>query len=51
MKGDLKFFLVDVLWVASNRNGTGNNGTNGKVGKNGACFQYWGGGLEFEREV
>jgi len=32
----------------SSRNGTGNNGRNGKVGKNGTCLQYWGGGLEFE---
>jgi len=44
------------LGVVSSRNGTGNNGTgnngtNGKVGKNGTCFQYWGGGLEFERGV
>jgi len=47
LKGDLKF----VLWVVSSRNGTGNNGTNGKVSKNGTCFQYLGGGLEFEKRV
>jgi len=35
MKGDLKFFPVGVLWVVSSRNDSGNNGTNGKVGKNG----------------
>jgi len=34
MKGNLKF----VLWVVSSRNGTGNNGTNGKVSENGTCF-------------
>jgi len=27
------------------------NSTNGKVGKNDRCFQYWVGGLEFERGV
>jgi len=32
MKGDLKFSPVNVLWVVSSRNGTGNNGTHGKVG-------------------
>jgi len=51
MKGDLKISPVDVVWVVSSRNDTGNNGNNGKVGKNGTCFQYWGGGLEFERGV
>jgi len=40
---------IDILRVVFSRNGTGNNGTNGKVGKNSSCFQYWGGGLEFER--
>jgi len=34
IKSDLNFSPVDVLWVVSSRNGTGNNGTNGKVGKN-----------------
>jgi len=29
MKDDLKFSPVNVLWVVSSRNGTGNNGTNG----------------------
>jgi len=33
MKDDLKSSPIDVLWVVSSRNGTGNNGTNGKVGK------------------
>jgi len=51
MKNDLKFSPLDVLWVVSCRNGTGNNGTNRKVGKNSTCFQYLGGGLEFERGV
>jgi len=51
MKDDLKFSSVDALWVVSGRNGIGNNGTNGKVSKNGTCFQYWGGGLAFERGV
>jgi len=51
MKCNLKFFPVDVLWVVSSRNGTGNNGTNGKVSKTGTCFQYLGEGLEFERGV
>jgi len=49
MKVNLKFFPVDVLWVVSSRNGTGNNGTNGKVSKNVTCFEYWSEGLEFER--
>jgi len=35
MKDDLKSSPIDVLWVVSNRNGIGNNGTNGKVDKNG----------------
>jgi len=48
MKGYLKIFPVDVLLVVFSRNGTGNNGTNGKVSKNGT---YLGGGLEFERGV
>jgi len=51
MKSNLKSSPVDVLWVVSSRNGTGNNSTNGKVSKKGTCFQYWGGGLEFERGV
>jgi len=51
MKDDFKFSPVDVLWVVSSRNDTCNNGTNGKVGNNGTSFQYWGGGLEFERGV
>jgi len=51
MKGNLKFFPFDVLWVVFSKNSTVNNGTNGKVSKNGTCFQYWGGGLEFERRV
>jgi len=51
MKDDLKSSPIDVLWVVSNRNGIGNNGTNGKVDKNGTWLQYWGGGLEFERGV
>jgi len=51
MTGNLKLFPVDVLWVVSSRNGTGNNGTNGKVSKNGTCFQHLGGGLEFEKRV
>jgi len=41
MKDDLKFFPVGVLWVVSSRNGTSNNGTHRKVGKNGSCFQYY----------
>ena len=45
MKGDLKSFPINLLWVH------GNNGTNGKVGKNDTYFQYWGGGLEFEVDV
>jgi len=51
MEDGLKSSPIDVLWVVSSRNGTCNNGTNLKVGKNSACSQYWGGGLEFEREV
>jgi len=51
MKGDLKSSPIDVLWVVSSRNGTGNNGTKEKVGKYSTCFQYWGGSLEFERGV
>jgi len=52
MKDDLKFSPIDdALWVVSSGNGSGNNGTNGKVTKSGTCFQYWGGGLEFERKV
>jgi len=35
MKGNLKLSPVDALWVVSSRNGIGNNGTNGKVSKNG----------------
>jgi len=35
MKGDLKSSPIDILWVMSSRNSTGNNGTNEKVGKNG----------------
>jgi len=51
-KGDLKISPVNVLWVVSSRNGTGNNSTHGKlVGKNGTFFQHWGGGLEFEKGV
>jgi len=45
MKGNLKIFSVDVLWAVSSRNGIGNKGTNGKISKNGTCFQYLGGGL------
>jgi len=51
MKGNLKFSPVDVLWVMSSRNGTGNNGTDGKISKNGTCFPILGWGLGFEREV
>jgi len=51
MKNDLKSSPIDILWVVFNRNSTGNNCTNGKVDKNGTCFQYWGGDLEFERGV
>jgi len=39
MKGDLKSSPIDVLWVVSSRNSTGNNGTKEKVGKM-ADFQY-----------
>jgi len=46
VKGYLKSSLSDVLRVVSSRNNTSNNGTNGKVSKNGT-FQYWGGDLEF----
>jgi len=35
MKDYLKSSPIDVLWVVSSRNGTSNNGKNGKVGKNG----------------
>jgi len=45
------FLQLMYCGLVSSRNGTGNNGTNGKVGKNSTCFQYWGGGLEFERGV
>jgi len=49
-KDDLKYFPIDVLWVVSSRNGTGNNGTNGKVGKSGTClFNIEVGGLKFKR--
>jgi len=34
-KSDLKYFPIDVLWVVSSKNGTGNKGTNEKLGKNG----------------
>jgi len=30
-----------MIWLVSSKNGTGNNGTNGKVGKI-SNFQYWG---------
>jgi len=36
MKGDLKSSAIYVLWVVSSKNGTGNNGINGNVSKNGA---------------
>jgi len=40
MKDDLKFSPIDVLPVMSSRNGTSNNGTNGKVGKNGIGYVF-----------
>jgi len=35
MKDDLKSSPVDVLWVVSSKNDTGNNGINGNVSENG----------------
>jgi len=35
MKGDLKSSPIYVLWVVSSKNGTGNNGINRNVSKNG----------------
>jgi len=36
MKSDhLKSFPIDILWVVSSKSGTGNKGTNEKLGKNG----------------
>jgi len=40
MKDDLKSSPIDVLQVVSSRNGTGNNGTNGKVGKMAYVFNF-----------
>jgi len=35
IRSDLNFFPIDVLWGVSSKNGTGNEGTNEKLGKNG----------------